>query len=518
MCKVKPLLFCCFSVLTTSSVAIAADVEIHIDVESPGATLNKNIYGQFMEHLGRGIYEGVWVGEDSSIPNLHGFRSDVLQALRDLKVPLLRWPGGCFADEYHWRDGIGPQDKRTRTVNSNWGGVIENNAFGTHEFFQFAELLGSQTYVNGNLGTGSPREMADWLHYMTSDADTTIVRERKKNGRDKPFKLDYFAVGNESWGCGGNMTPEYYADLYKQYSAFLRAPEDNQPKFIASGGTDDQTEWTKVLTEKINSSWSLKMDAISHHYYTLPTGEWSNKGSATGFPKDQWFSAIQRTLQIETFIKKNLAILEEMDPENNIGFYVDEWGTWYDVDEGTNPGFLYQQNTLRDAIIAGLNIHVFNRHAERVQMTVIAQMVNVLQAMILTDKEKMILTPTYHAFKMHIPFQDATYLPVSQSKSLSNDHGEISIPSISASAAKAQDGNTYISIVNTQLNKAIEVELSQVKQVNGLVLTSDKMDEHNTFNNPNNIQPIDYATDVKNGKATIVVPAKSLMVLNLGQL
>ena len=360
--------------------------------------------------------------------------------------------------------------------------------------------------------------MVEWLHYMTSDADTTIVRERKRNGRDKPFKVDYFAIGNESWGCGGNMTPEYYADLYKQYSAFLKAPGGNQPKFIASGGTDDQTEWTKVLTEKINSSWSLKMDAISHHYYTLPTGDWSNKGSATGFPEDQWYSAIHRTLQIEAFIEKNLAVLKEMDPENKIGFYVDEWGTWYDVDEGTNPGFLYQQNTLRDAIIAALNIHVFNRHAERVQMTVIAQMVNVLQAMILTDNERMLLTPTYHVFKMHIPFQNATYLPVSLSKPLLNKHAEISIPSISASAAKAQDGNTYISIVNTQLNNAIEVELNQIKKVKGEVLTSDKMDEHNTFDNPNNIQPYEYSTGVKDGKAVIVVPAKSLMVLNLGQL
>lgn len=518
MFKIKPLLFYCFSILATPTVAIAADVKLNIDVESSGPILNKNIYGQFMEHLGRGIYEGIWVGEDSGIPNEDGFRLDVLQALRDLKVPLLRWPGGCFADEYHWRDGIGPRDKRPRTINSNWGGVIEDNAFGTHEFFQFAELLGAQTYVNGNLGTGNPREMVEWLHYMTSDADTTVVRERKRNGRDKPFKVDYFAIGNESWGCGGNMTPEYYADLYKQYSAFLKAPEGNQPKFIASGGTDDQTEWTKVLTEKINSSWSLKMDAISHHYYTLPTGDWTNKGSATGFPEDQWYSAIHRTLQIEAFIEKNLAVLKEMDPENKIGFYVDEWGAWYDVDEGTNPGFLYQQNTLRDAIIAALNIHVFNRHAERVQMTVIAQMVNVLQAMILTDNERMLLTPTYHVFKMHIPFQNATYLPVSLSKPLLNKHAEISIPSISASAAKAQDGNTYISIVNTQLNNAIEVELNQIKKVKGEVLTSDKMDEHNTFDDPNNIQPYEYSTGVKDGKAVIVVPAKSLMVLNLGQL
>ncbi|WP_414828850.1 alpha-N-arabinofuranosidase [Alteromonas sp. H39] len=518
MFKLKPLLFCCFTMAASTALAKSDSVDINIDVQQPGAVLNKNIYGQFMEHLGRGIYEGIWVGEDSDIPNQDGFRLDVLQALRELKVPLLRWPGGCFADEYHWRDGIGPRDERPRTVNSNWGGVIEDNAFGTHEFFAFAELLGAETYVNGNLGTGSPREMVEWLHYMTSDADTTIVRERKKNGREKPFKVDYFAVGNESWGCGGNMTPDYYADLYKQYSAFLKAPEDNMPKFIASGGTDDQTEWTRTLAEKVKPSWSLRMDAISHHYYTIPTSDWEVKGSATGFPEEEWFSALHRTLRIEDFIEENIAILDELDPEKKIGFYVDEWGTWYDVDEGTNPGFLYQQNTLRDAVIAGLNIHVFNRYAERVQMTNIAQMVNVLQAMILTDKEKMVLTPTYYAFKMHIPFQDATYLPVSIDNTPEYNHGDASIPAISASAAKAKDGNVYLSLVNTQLEGEVDVTLDEVKQVQGQVLSSEKMDEHNTFEQPENITPKAYSVSVKNGKAVVTVPAKSLMVLNLGQL
>ena len=518
MFKIKPLLFYCFAMATPAVFAESASVGIDIHSEQPGPVLNKNIYGQFMEHLGRGIYEGVWVGEDSNIPNQDGFRLDVLKALKDLKVPLLRWPGGCFADEYHWRDGIGPREERPRTVNSNWGGVIEDNAFGTHEFFAFAELLGAETYVNGNLGTGSPREMVEWLHYMTSEADTTLVRERKKNGRDKPFKVDYFAVGNESWGCGGNMTPDYYADLYKHYSAFLKAPEDNLPKFIASGGTNDQTDWTQTLAEKIKPSWSLRMNAISHHYYTIPTNNWETKGSATDFPKEEWFSALQQTLLIEDYIVENTAILDEHDPEKKIGFYIDEWGTWYDVDKGTNPGFLYQQNSLRDAIIAGLNIHIFNRHAERVQMTNIAQMVNVLQAMILTDKEKMVLTPTYYAFQMHIPFQDATYLPISLSATPVYKQGDASIPAISASAAKALDGNTYISIVNTQLEGAIEVTLEQVKQARGKVLSSDIMDEHNTFEQPDNIQPSDYSANLENGKAVILVPAKSLMVLNLGQL
>ena len=518
MVSVKPLLFLCFSMVSLAAMADTARIDISIDTQRPGAVLNKNIYGQFMEHLGRGIYEGVWVGKDSPIPNKNGYRLDVLQALIDLKVPLLRWPGGCFADEYHWRDGIGPRNERPRTVNSNWGGVIEDNAFGTHEFFEFAELVGAQTYINGNLGTGSPKEMVEWLHYMTSDADTTVVRERKKNGRERPFKVDYFAVGNESWGCGGNMTPDYYADLYKQYTTFLKAPENNQPKFIASGGTDVQTNWTQTLAEKIKRSGNVRMDAISHHYYTLPTGDWETKGSATGFPEEQWFSTLQQTLRIETFITDNVAILDELDPEQEIGFYVDEWGTWYDVDKGTNPGFLYQQNTIRDAIVAGLNIHIFNRYAKRVQMTNIAQMVNVLQAMILTDKEKMLLTPTYYAFKMHIPFQDATYLPVNLSDTPLYQHGDDAIPALSVSAAKALNGDIYISLINTQVDNAVEVALPQVSQVKGKLLNSRDMDGHNTFDHPDNIHPTDYTATEVNGSTVISIPAKSLMVLNLGQL
>ncbi|MDP5030786.1 MAG: alpha-N-arabinofuranosidase [Paraglaciecola sp.] len=516
--KIKQLLILSASLLTLSATAKEDVVDISVDITKPGSELNKNIYGQFMEHLGRGIYEGIWVGKNSFIPNKEGYRLDVLQALKDLQVPLLRWPGGCFADEYHWQDGIGPRESRPKTVNSNWGGVIEDNAFGTHEFFALAEMLGAETYVNGNLGTGTAREMAEWLHYMTSDADTTLVAQRRANGHPKPFKVDYFAIGNEAWGCGGNMTPDYYSDLFKQYAGFLKAPTDNFPKIIASGGTDTQTIWTETLLEKVKPSWSLRMDAISHHYYTLPTGKWDVKGSATGFSEQEWFSTLYNTLKIEDFIQANVAIMDKFDPEKKIGFYVDEWGTWYDVDKGTNPGFLYQQNTLRDAVLTGLNIHIFNRYADRVQMTNIAQMVNVLQAMILTDKEKMVLTPTYYAFKMHIPFQDAVSLPVSLSATPRYQFDDESIPALSASAAKAKDGNTYLSLVNTSVSNEMMLKLQNIKQAEGWMLTGDKMDTHNTFEQPNNIAPTMFIAAVSEGKTTITIPAKSLIVLNLGKL
>lgn len=514
----RSLLLISTVIFTSSIFAKSQSIEISISKDQPGSELNKDIYGQFMEHLGRGIYEGIWVGENSPIPNKNGFRLDVLQALKDLKVPLLRWPGGCFADEYHWRDGIGPRESRPKTVNSNWGGVIEDNAFGTHEFFALAEMLGADTYVNGNLGTGTPQEMAEWLHYITSDAPTTVVEQRKANGRDKPWKLDYFAIGNESWGCGGNMTPEFYTSLYNQWASFAKTPQDNRPIMIASGGNDDSTIWAETLLKGVKPSWSIRMDGVSHHYYTLPTGKWDVKGSSTGFAEDQWFSTFEQTLKIEDYIQKNVAVMDKLDPEKKIGFYVDEWGTWYDVDKGTNPGFLYQQNSLRDAIVAGLNIHIFNRYADRVTMTNIAQMVNVLQAMILTDKEKMVLTPTYYAFQMHIPFQDANYLPLDLSAVPNYQMKGKTIPALSASAARAKDGNVYLSLVNTQPNDALEIELSDVKQASGLLLTSDKMDAHNTFDKPDTIKPKAYSSKVKKGKTTIEIPAKSLMVINLGKM
>ncbi|MDN4502390.1 alpha-L-arabinofuranosidase C-terminal domain-containing protein [Alteromonadaceae bacterium BrNp21-10] len=491
-----------------------ADTKVALDVEHPGSQINKNIYGQFMEHLGRGIYEGVWVGEDSKIPNTNGYRNDVVKALKELKVPLLRWPGGCFADEYHWQDGIGPRDQRPKGVNTNWGGVIEPNSFGTHEFLNFAEMLGADAYVNGNLGTGTAKEMAQWLEYMTSDSDSTLANMRRANGRDKPWKLPFFAIGNETWGCGGSMTPEFYGHLYKQYASFLKTPADNTPILIASGGTDDRLDWTEELSS-LDPVFAYRIEAISHHYYTVPTGVWEKKGNALGFPEEEWASTMSRTLHMEEILKKNLAILDKNDPEKKLGFYVDEWGTWYDVSEG-DPGFLYQQNSIRDAVVAALNLNLFHQHAERVQMTIIAQMVNVLQAMILTDKEKMILTPTYHVFRMHTPFQDATYLPVSLTGNPEYKLGEHSVPKISASAAKDKDGKIWITLVNTNPSDSeiIEVEGKYTSLV-GEVLSADKMDAHNTFEAPNTVTPVVFKAKASNGKLRLKLPAKSVLVAEL---
>jgi len=489
----------------------ANQVSIHIDAGKPGPVINKYVYGQFAEHLGTGVYEGMWVGTKSNIPNTRGWRNDVVGVLKELHVPLVRWPGGCFADTYHWRDGIGPQDKRPSNV---YGSKVEEiNAVGTHEFFDLIEMLGADAYVNGNVGTGSVQEMADWVQYMTADGGSPLARLRAQNGREKPFKVAYFGIGNELWGCGGNMKPEYYANLYSNYEHFLWAPEKSRPKMIASGGTGFDTTWTQVLSKELKG----RTIGITVHQYTVPTGNWEVKGKALGFKEGEWISTLANTLKMDQLIKDHVAVLDKNDPEKKIGLMIDEWGTWYD--EAGARSALFQQNSLRDALAAALNFHIFHQHAERVPMTTIAQMVNVLQAMILTEKEKMVLTPTYYAFQMYVPFQDAKSLPLAIKDNTSYTLGATTIPGLSASAARAKDGKVVLALVNTDPHKAVDVAVNvngaKVNGVAGKVLTSAAMDAHNTFQNPQVIKPAAFSARAAGGKLSIKVPAKAVMVVAL---
>jgi alpha-N-arabinofuranosidase len=492
----------------------AANVSVVIHADQPGATINPNIYGQFAEHLGAGIYGGVWVGEKSAIPNTHGYRNDVIAALKNLHVPVVRWPGGCFADEYHWRDGIGPRESRPVKVNTHWGGVAETNEFGTHEFMTFAEMIGTKVYISGNVGSGSPQEMADWMEYMTSNTVSTLANLRRKNGRDQPWEVQFFGIGNETWGCGGNMTPEYYANLFRQFATYVKAPRGHRPKIVASGGHDAGTTWADVLTTNVHRD----MDAISHHYYTTPTGVWAKKGNSLGFPEAEWISTLQQTLKIDEYIGSNEKILEKNDPENKVAFYVDEWGTWYDPEPGREPGFLYQQNSLRDALVAGLNFNVFHQHARRVQMTNIAQMVNVLQAMILTDGPRLALTPTYHVFQMYIPFQGATFLPT-EIDTPQYQLDKLTVPAVSVSAARDTRGTLQLALVNLDPSRAAVITVSvagaAVKGATGRVLTAKTMDAHNTVDAPEVVQPVALAAKRAGDKLTLRLPPKSVSVLAL---
>jgi len=499
------------------SIARAADATATLALEAakPGPVINKNIYGQFAEHLGRCIYEGIWVGEDSPIPNTKGYRNDVIAALKNLNVPVLRWPGGCFADEYHWRDGIGPRASRPAMINTHWGGVVENNHFGTHEFLDFCEMMGIEPYVCVNVGSGTVQEEMEWIEYMTSDANSPMANLRRKNGRDQPWKIHYVAVGNESWGCGGNMTAQFYADNYRRYNTFVKNYGANRILRIAGGPSDTNYEWTDTLMK----SAARQMNGLSLHYYTRTNMTWPPKGSATEFGEPEWFAVLSHTLLMEELVTKHSAIMDKYDPQKRVGLVVDEWGTWYEKTPGSRDGFLEQQNTLRDALVAALNLHIFQAHADRVTMANIAQFINVLQAMILTDREKMILTPTYHVFEMFKPHQGATSLPIALT-SPDCGAGENRIPAVSASASRDLSGKIHVSFANCDLSKSISVACAlkgvTAKSVNGRVLTASAMNAHNTFTDPHAVEPAAFDdAKLEGGSLSVTLPAKSVVMLEL---
>jgi alpha-N-arabinofuranosidase len=502
-------------VVVRTQAAEATSASITVRADRPGPKIDRNLYGQFAEHLGRGIYEGVWVGERSAIPNTRGYRNDVIAALRKLKVPVVRWPGGCFADEYHWQDGVGPHGQRPVRINTHWGWVEETNEFGTHEFLDFAELIGADAYVAGNVGSGSPQEMAAWVEYITADGNTTLAQWRRRNGREKPWKLPYFGVGNETWGCGGNMRPEHFADLYRRFATFVKGPRDNHPVKVASGANGDDYAWTEVML----SQAAQHMDAYSVHYYTIP-GSWRNKGPATGFSEDQWASTLKRALGMDELVTRHAAILDKYDPEKRIALYVDEWGAWYDPTPGREAAFLYQQNTIRDALVAALTLNVLHRHAERVRMANIAQMVNVLQAMILTEKQRMVLTPTYHLFEMYIPFQGAVSLPA-EVDSPDYTQGEVNLPALDASAARGVDGTLYLALVNVDPKRAASVSAhfqgATARAAEGRVLTAAAIDSHNTFDAPDVVQPRAFKGYRRGDALRFELPPRSVAVVAVRQ-
>ena len=473
-------------------------------------TINRNIYGQFSEHLGHCIYEGLWVGEDSSIPNTRGIRNDVVAALKKIKVPVLRWPGGCFADEYHWRDGIGPREQRPSMINTHWGGVVENNHFGTHEFMELCEQIGCEPYICGNVGSGTVQEMQQWVEYVTFPGLSPLADARKKNGREQPWKLTYFGVGNENWGCGGNMTPEYYADQFKRYATYVRNFGDNRVFKIACGPNGANTNWTEVLMREAGK----RMNGLALHFYC---GSSRKKSPATVFDEADWFYQLKNALRMEDLVTRHSAIMDKYDPEKKVALIVDEWGTWHSVEPGTNPGFLYQQNTLRDALVAACTLNIFNNHCDRVRMANIAQMVNVLQAMILTDKEKMLLTPTWHVFEMFTVHHDANLLPTDL-QTADCPSGSEKLPQLSVSASKDKAGKIQATLCNLDPNApakvACQLEGAKVGKLSGRVLTASAMNAHNTFDSSDLVKTADFtAFNLTGDGFTVTLPAKSVVVV-----
>jgi alpha-N-arabinofuranosidase len=497
--------------LAAPAAAQTAVAHVTIDTNKAGAEIDRHIYGQFTEHLGRGIYEGIWVGENSKIPNIHGYRKDVVEALRKIHVPVVRWPGGCFADLYNWRDGIGPRAKRPVRINVHWGGVTDDNSFGTHEFMNFAELIGADPYVSINVGSLTPYDAAQWVEYMTSDEKGSLANERRKNGRAKPWQLKYLGIGNETWGCGGNMNGDYAASVNARYSTFVNAPAEMGMIKVASGASGnigDPVAFTDAMMKG-----GGRMQALSFHYYAMPA-ERGARGPATGFSEAQWASELNLALDMEGYVSKVSAVMDKYDPAKKVGLYVDEWGSWYDQEPGSHPGFLYQQNSLRDAEVAALTLNIFHRHTDRVKLAAIAQMVNVLQAMILTDKEKMILTPTYHIFDMYQPFMGATpyAAAVSGPEYRNGDHH---LQMVDVSAARGKDGKLVLSIVNTDPGHAVQVVTNLTGTAQGRILTAFAMDAHNTFAQPNMVHPVPFHGSTEGGKLSFDMPAKSVAVVTV---
>lgn len=501
--------FCC-------SVSLFAQNNIQLFADKGKDIINRNIYGHFAEHLGHCIYGGFYVGENNQlIPNKDGVRLDVINALKKLKVPVLRWPGGCFADTYHWKDGIGPKDQRPSMLNVWWGNVKEDNSFGTNEFLNMCELLGAEPYLSGNVGSGTPQELSDWVKYTDHPNGSSPMTDlRQKNGRPNPWHVKYWGIGNEAWGCGGNMQPEYYANVYRRYATFMSNGGGEKIFKIASGASDADYHWTEVLMRDIPHNM---LDAVALHHYSVIN--WGKKGPATNFTEEDYFTTMQRALQMEELVVKHSAIMDKYDPKKHVALIVDEWGGWYDVEPGTNGAFLYQQNTMRDAMIAGTTLNIFNNHCDRVRMANLAQIINVLQSVILTHDEKMILTPTYHVMEMYNVHQDATLIPLSVT---SNDYkmGKEKLKAISASASIDKNGLTHISLVNIDYSKpqqlTIDISGKKYSSVSGRILTSDKIQNYNSFDHPENIKPATFSgASLEGNDLTLTIPPFSVVVLEI---
>jgi len=489
---------------------------VYVNGHDPKIIISKNIYGHFSEHLGRCIYDGFWVGDSINVPKKERIRMDVVEALKKIQIPVLRWPGGCFADEYHWRDGIGPRNQRPKMVNTNWGGVVEDNSFGTNEFLELCSLLGCEPYISANVGSGTVEEMSKWVEYLNFDGESPMANERRKNGHAQPYNVHFWGIGNEAWGCGGEMSAEFYADQFRRYGSYAKNYPNARLRRVASGANSGDYHWTETLMKNVPLGM---MWGVGVHYYTVPTGNWRSKGSATKFDEKEYFSTMKNCLRMEEFVTKHSAIMDKYDSSKRVALAVDEWGIWTDVEPGTNPAFLYQQNSLRDALVAATTLNIFNNHAERVRLANLAQTVNVLQALVLTKGGQMLLTPTYHVFDLYKVHQDARLLPV-QINSPDYTSGSDKIPAVNVSASVDSTGAIHVSLVNLDPNNKITVRTTlnglNWKTIDGQILTSAKFTDINTFEKGDNVKPAKFSAAKKEGNELVIeLPSKSIVVLEL---
>jgi alpha-N-arabinofuranosidase len=502
------LMFC--SLAAFSEAATPVEITLSVDLSSQGAEIAPEVYGQFIEHAGDVVYKGIWVGEGSSIPNIRGIRKDVVDALKPLEVPLLRWPGGCFADQYNWRDGIGPRDKRPKRFVAFYN-EVEPNAFGTHEFLDFAELIGAKPYISLNLGSMKPLDSVQWLEYINGSKDSALVAERQKNGRALPWNVKYVGLGNEIWGCGGNMRPETAADETRRYGFYIdpdvvRDSPGNLYK-IASGPSYNfpgYKEFTEaMMRDSVNIFGQMPFQALSLHYYAWQRSLRSESElmPATGFSNEEWLGVVQSVMRMEDAITTIGGIMDKYDPQKKIALAFDEW----------DPSMKGSQITLLKAQLAALALNIFHRHSDRVRIASTTFLINIGGSLIQTNGDQMILTPVYHVFNMYKPFKGAKPYSVGIA---GNKTIQGTVPMVDASAARARDGKLYLALVNLDPSSAAEVLTNLTGKVEGQILTAPELDSYNEFGKPAKITPAEFQGGfLRNGKIGLRLPAKSIVVI-----
>lgn len=489
----------------------AETIRVDLRLDERIARIQPEVYGQFAEHIGGVIYDGIWVGRDSKIANTDGIRQSIIDHVKKLGPVVVRWPGGCFADKYHWRDGIGPASKRPRRY-GRWREETESNQFGTHEFLRFCQLCGVEPYLAGNVGTGSPEEFQRWVEYCNAPSGTTtLADERAANGQVDPFGVKYWGVGNESWGCGGKFIPEDYCREYRRFVEWL--PKYNTPPFlIAAGPNSNDLDWTRRFFARWADGARAQLDGWAPHYYCGTTGH------ALKFSVDQWYEQLHKGNRMESLIRDQWAAMGEFDRDHAIRLVIDEWGSWHPAGTEINPRHLFEQmGTLRDAMVAAITLDTFNRHADKVAMANIAQLVNNLHSLFLADGDRFVATPTFHVYTMYRAHQDADAVRLDiQAPEIAFRAGNRPerIVRLAGSASRQDDGRATLTLAHLHASAPVEVLLrlhgGSPRQVRHRMLTHAELNAHNTFEKPDTVKPKSKSVEPRGDELAITLPPASI--------
>ena len=507
----------------------AADSRIEILLDEPLGTINPNMYGHFTEHLGGVIYDGVWVGPNSKVPNVDGIRKDLVDHMRKIKAPVIRYPGGCFADSYDWRDGVGPAEKRPRRTNF-WGGT-EANQFGTDEFVHFCQLVGSQPYLAANVRSLPAAEFYRWVEYCNSPAkSTTLADMRAAAGSADPYNVRYWGVGNESWGCGGNFTPQEYAVEFRRFATWV--PDFNKDlAFIASGPSDFSWDWTRGFLEEIIRKGPGQINSIyglALHYYTWNlsrgrTKDWdAGKGDALKFDPVDWYELLREGQVIESLINGHWQVMEEFDHDHHIKLIIDEWGPWYRPgSEQTKGNILEQTPTLRDAVFSAMTLDIFHQHPEKIAMANCAQLINCLNSLYLAHEDKFCITPVGHVFDMYAAHQGAQSLRTIFSTPeihYDRDSKQASFAGLKGSAS-LRDKDLVLTVTNPHVSEPREATIAirgaSIQSATATVLSHTDLHAHNSLDQKNVLVPQSNDLTLKGKNSTHIFAPASVTKLTM---